>query len=92
MSPEGNYAVVLFNLGGEGAGIDVELAHESRLDVARTLYEIMCLQYPGRLVMLYDKAQIYGRAIVLKAKDAFLSSTLGHLGPWPPFRTCMRLT
>jgi hypothetical protein len=29
---------------------------------ARTLYEVMCVQYPGRLVMLCDKAQILRRS------------------------------
>ena len=62
MPLEGNYAVVLFNEGGESGGIEMELARETRLDVADTLYEIMCWQFPGRLVMLYDKEQIVRRS------------------------------
>lgn len=56
------YTIVLFKEGGEGAGVDMELAHENRLEVARTLYEIMCRQYPGRLVMLCHKAQVLRRS------------------------------
>jgi hypothetical protein len=57
----GAYSIVLFREGGEGAGHEMELAREARFDVARTLYEMMCAQYLGRLVMLCNKAQILRR-------------------------------
>ena len=58
----GKYSIVLFHEGGEGAGIEMELARESQLDVAGALYELMCVRYRGRLVMLSNKAQILRRS------------------------------
>ena len=40
----------------------MEFARESRLDVARFLYRLMCEQYPGRLIMLRSKARILRRS------------------------------
>ncbi|MGC2527607.1 MAG: hypothetical protein WA639_07655 [Candidatus Acidiferrum sp.] len=61
LAQKGTYSIVLFRE-GEDAGQEMELARESRLDVARTLYEVMCAQYPGRLVMLCNEAQILRRS------------------------------
>jgi hypothetical protein len=58
----GRYSIELFREGGEGEGIETELARENRLDVAHTLYELMCTQHPGRLVMLCNKAQVVRRS------------------------------
>ena len=58
----GKYSIVLFREGGEEAGHEKELGQRQRLDDARTLYELMCVQYPGRLVMLCNKAQILRRS------------------------------
>ena len=55
---KGKYSIVLFHESGEDAGIEMELARESRLDIARFLYGLMRAQYPGRLVILCNKAQM----------------------------------
>jgi len=59
---KGKYSIVLFHEGGEDAGIEMELARESRPDIARFLYGLMCAQYPGRLVILCKEAQILQRS------------------------------
>lgn len=56
------YTVELFHKGGEGAGIEAELAREEKLDVARRIYRWACAQYPGRLVMLCDRARVLARS------------------------------
>lgn len=56
------YTVELFYEGGEGKGIEAELAREEKLDVARAIYRKMCRQYPGRLVMLCDRARVLARS------------------------------
>jgi len=58
----GRFHVIIYKQGGERAGIEMELARDDRLDEARLLYRLMCGQYPGRLVMLCNKAQILARS------------------------------
>ena len=56
------YWVVLFNSGGESAGIERELAREPRLEVARSRYNESVATYPDRLVMLCDRATVLARS------------------------------
>lgn len=58
----GTYSIILFRQGGESGGQERELGQRHRLNDARTLYELLCLQYPGRLIMLCSKAQILRRS------------------------------
>jgi hypothetical protein len=59
---QGRYWVALFNMGGEGAGIERELAREPRLEVARSRYLESLAKYPSRLVMLCDSATVLARS------------------------------
>jgi hypothetical protein len=59
---EGRYWVVLFNRGGESAGVERELAREPRLEVARSKYIESLGRYPSRLVMLCDRAMVLARS------------------------------
>jgi hypothetical protein len=56
------YTVELFKEGGEGSGIEAELAREVQLDTARRVYRVMCEMYPGRLVMLSARARVLARS------------------------------
>jgi hypothetical protein len=58
----GRYAVVLFRYGGEGSGIESVRDSDDRLDAARALYRRMVMKYPGRLVMLCDRARVVVRS------------------------------
>ena len=60
----GRNSIKLFREGGEGAGRQMVLARETRLDVARGLFDAMCAQsqFPGRLVMLRDGGRILRRS------------------------------
>ncbi len=58
----GRYSIELFREAGESAGIEMELARETRLDVARTLFDLMCAQFAGRLVILCDGGRILQRS------------------------------
>jgi hypothetical protein len=53
---EGKYSVELFKEGGEGAGQEEIVDRHDNLTVARAIYRGRVLQYPGRLVMLCDRA------------------------------------
>jgi hypothetical protein len=59
----GRYSIELFREGGEGAGREMVLAHETRLDVARGLFDAMCAQFPGRLICCATAAGFCGGAI-----------------------------
>ena len=56
------YTVELFHVGGEGKGVEAELAREDKLNLARRIYRWACSQYPGRLVMLCDRARVLARS------------------------------
>jgi uncharacterized protein with GYD domain len=58
----GRYAIVLFRYGGEGSGIESVRDSDDRLDAARALYRRMVMKYPGRLVMLCDRARVVVRS------------------------------
>jgi len=59
---EGKYSIELFHEDGEDACIEAVVARDDRLHVARTLYEMVIEQYPGRLVMLCDRARVLARS------------------------------
>ena len=56
----GKYSIELLR-GGEGADIQIVLARDDDLRVARTLYSVIADKYPDRLVMLCDQARVLAR-------------------------------
>jgi len=56
------YWVVLFNSGGESAGVERELARDPLLELARAKYNESVATYPDRLVMLCDRATVLARS------------------------------
>jgi hypothetical protein len=59
---EGKYSIELFKEGGEGVGQEEILDRHDNLTVARAIYRGRVSQYPGRLVMLCDRARILTRS------------------------------
>lgn len=59
---EGKYGVELFTPGGEGAGLEAVLDRHDSLEVARAIYRGRIEQFPGRLVMLCDRARVLPRS------------------------------
>jgi hypothetical protein len=59
---KGKYSVELFKEGGEGAGQEEIVDQHDNLTVARAIYRGRVLQYPGRLVMLCDRARVLARS------------------------------
>jgi hypothetical protein len=59
---EGKYSIELFKEGGEGAGQEEIIDRHDNLTVARAIYRGRVSQYPGRLVMLCDRARILARS------------------------------
>jgi hypothetical protein len=59
---EGKYSVELFKEGGEGAGQEEIIDRHDNLTVARAIYRGRVSQYPGRLVMLCDRARVLARS------------------------------
>ncbi len=59
---EGKYSVELFKEGGEGAGQEEIVDRHDNLTVARAIYRGRVAQFPGRLVMLCDRARILARS------------------------------
>ncbi len=62
METEGKYSVELFKEGGEGAGQEEIIDRHNNLIVARAIYRGRVSQYPGRLVMLSDRARVLARS------------------------------
>jgi hypothetical protein len=56
------YSIELFQLGGEGAGIEEILDRHADLEIARSIYQIRVEEYPGRLIMLCDHARVLARS------------------------------
>jgi hypothetical protein len=59
---EGKYSIELFREGGEGAGVDQVLARYENLTIARAWLRANIRKYPGRLVMLSDRARVLARS------------------------------
>lgn len=58
---EGKYSVELFK-DGEGAGQEEIVDRHDNLTVARAIYRGRVAQYPGRRVMLCDRARVLARS------------------------------
>ena len=56
------YSVELFKEGGEGAGQEEIIDRHDNLTVARAIYRGRVSQYPGRLIMLCDRARVLARS------------------------------
>ena len=56
------YSIELFKLGGEGAGIEEIRDRHADFKVARSIYRARVEQYPGRLIMLCDRARMLARS------------------------------
>ena len=59
---EGKYSVELFKEGDEGADQEEIIDRHDNLTVARAIYRGRVSQYPGRLVMLCDRARVLARS------------------------------
>jgi len=59
---EGKYSIELCRRGGEGAGIEEVLDRHDSSTVARAIYRGRVEQYPGRLIMLCDRARVLARS------------------------------
>ena len=59
---EGKYSLELFKEGGEGTGQEEIIDRHDNLTVARAIDRGRVSQYPGRLVMLCDRARILARS------------------------------
>jgi hypothetical protein len=59
---EGKYSIELFRKGSEGAGMEEIVDRHDNLTVARAIYRARVSQYPGRLVMLCDRARVLARS------------------------------
>ena len=59
---DGKYSIELFKPDGEGAGLDEILDRHDNLTIARAIYRGRVSQYPGRLVMLCDRARVLARS------------------------------
>ena len=56
------YTIELFREGGEGNGLERVLGSDDDLTTARRFYKLLVDEYPGRLVMLCDRARILARS------------------------------
>ena len=61
-SPLSSEKVELFKEGGEGAGQEEIVDRHDNLTVARAIFFSRVAQYPGRLVMLCDRARVLARS------------------------------
>ena len=62
MGTAGRYTIELFKPGGEGKGVEAMLDSDDRLDHARALYRRAVMRYPGRLIVLCDRARVLARS------------------------------
>ena len=59
---KGKYSVELFREGAHDAGHEEIVDRHDNLTVARAIYRGRVSQYPGRLVMLRDRARVLARS------------------------------
>jgi hypothetical protein len=59
---KGKYSVELFEEGGQDSGQEEIVDRHDNLTVARAIYRGRVSQYPGRLVMLRDRARTLARS------------------------------
>lgn len=62
MTVDGKYSIELFREGGEGAGVCQVLDEYLNLTIAREVFKAKIKEYPGRLIMLCDHAQVLARS------------------------------
>lgn len=56
------YWIALFNEGGEEAGVERELERCDAVQRAWTRFKELATEYPGRIVMLCDRATVLARS------------------------------
>lgn len=56
------YTVELIRDQNMGSGIEAVLGQENNLKTALVLYNLMVAHYPGRLIMLCDRARVLARS------------------------------
>ena len=58
----GKYTIELCRPGGEDTGIERVFERQDDLAIARKLYRTIATEYPGRVVMLCDRAHVLARS------------------------------
>lgn len=58
----GKYTIELCRPGGEDTGIERVFERQDDLAIARQLYRTIATEYPGRVVMLRDRARVLARS------------------------------
>jgi hypothetical protein len=58
----GKYTIELCRPGGEDTGIERVFERQDDLAIARKLYRTIATEYPGRVVMLCDRARVLARS------------------------------
>jgi hypothetical protein len=58
----GKYTIELCRPGGEDTGIERVFERQDDLAIARKLYQTIATEYPGRDVMLRDRARVLARS------------------------------
>lgn len=58
----GKYTIELCRPGGEDTGIERVFERQDDLAIARKLYRRIATEYPGRVVMLCDRAHVLARS------------------------------
>jgi hypothetical protein len=61
-SMNGKYTVELCRPGGEDTGIERVFERQDDLAIAHKLYRTIAAEYPGRVVMLCDRARVLARS------------------------------
>jgi hypothetical protein len=61
-SMNGKYNIELCRPGGEDTGIERVFERQDELAIARKLYRTIATEYPGRVVMLCDRARVLARS------------------------------
>jgi hypothetical protein len=61
-SVRGKYTIELCRPGGEDTGIERVFERQDDLAIAHKLYRTIATEYPGRVVMLRDRAHVLARS------------------------------
>jgi hypothetical protein len=59
---EAKYSIELIHEGAEGAGVEQVLHRYDKLSIARAFFKAKIKEYPGRLIMLCDRARVLARS------------------------------
>jgi hypothetical protein len=68
-SMNGKYTVELCRPGGEDTGIERVFERQDDLAIAHKLYRTIAAEFPGRVVMLCDRARVLARSDRLAMPD-----------------------